>query len=245
MLQLGMLFFLVYVAFLGVWFLARGRLSADGAGLGPKLAARRLHGWSRARVGEFVQRARSRLPRRRDAKHAGVVQRRDCEPAGLLSRDLARPRRIRAHAVGDAKDLRWPIRVRSLSMRELESASTAIAAAEWEPVPSRGVCDRAGSDRRVDPTSVRTVRERAPRGANRAAVLRAVGARGGVTMRELGMATGVKGSSLPKLVRTLTLRGELEKIVRPDGQIGFVLARTDARGGEEPLDAVQAGEKSE
>ena len=246
-----MLFFLLYVAFLGVWVRARRRLRAGGAGLGAKVTVQRLRGWCRARVADFVESARARLPRSRDtftpAKHRGSVRRHDCLQSQLaaLPRDLARPRRIRAHVVGDAKDLPWPIRVHSLSMREFESASGAVAAVEWERVQSRGLWDRAGSERRADPGPVLKARERAPRGANRDAVLRAVAARGGVTMRELEVATGVKRSSLPKLVRTLTLRGELEKIMRPDGQTGYVLARTHAQGGEAPLDAVRAGEGSE
>jgi hypothetical protein len=64
-------------------------------------------------------------------------------------------------------------------------------------------------------------------------------------MRELEAATGVKRSSLPKLVRTLTLRGELEKIMRPDGQTGYVLVGRQTQRGEAPLDHVGAGEGCE
>jgi len=67
---------------------------------------------------------------------------------------------------------------------------------------------------------------RAPRGANREAVLRTVAARPGLTLRELTSATGVKPSSLPPLLRTLTRRGELEKRRLPNGQTGYALART-------------------
>ena len=118
----------------------------------------------------------------------------------------------------------------------------SIAAAGWEPVHPGGVW----SERRFvwrkagePPTSFELVGAgpaggggaarsamRAPRGANREAVLRTVAARPGLTLRELTAATGVKPSSLPPLLRTLTLRGELEKRRLPDGQTGYALARS-------------------
>ena len=49
----------------------------------------------------------------------------------------------------------------------------------------------------------------------------------------------MKPSSLPPLLRTLTLRGELEKRRLPDGQMGYVLARSaDAQA--EPAEELQA-----
>jgi hypothetical protein len=150
------------------------------------------------------------------------------------------------HAKG-AKGLHWPRGVPKPSARELETAMGAlfasIAAAGWEPVRSGGVW----SERRFvwrkagePPTSFELVAggpagigagaarsaPRAPRGANREAVLRAVAARPGLTLRELTAATGVKPSSLPPLLRTLTLRGELEKRRLPNGQTGYALARS-------------------
>jgi hypothetical protein len=251
MLQLGMLFIPLLVASLVVWDRARRRLRADGAGLGPKVELRRLRVWGRARVAEIGQIARARLPRTRDrftpAEHQGIARRRGRHEAQLagLPRDLPRPRRL--HVVGDAEDLQVPIRVYSLSMRESESESAldAVVTVDWKPVQSRGLCE--ASARRADPDAVGEAPERAPRGANRDAVLRAVAARAGVTMRELGVATDVNPSSLRKLVRTLTVRGELEQIMRPNGQTAYVLVRTHTRGGggQAPHDAVRAGEGSE
>ena len=251
MLQLGILFIPLLMASLVVWGRARRRLRADGAGLGPKVKLQRLRGWCRARVAEIGHSARAGLPTTHDrstpAEHQGIVRRHDRHKSQLagLPRDLPRPRRVQV--VGDAKDLRWPIRVYSLSKREFESGSEPVVTVDWEPVQSRGLWDREGSARRADPGVVREPPERAPRGANRDAVLRAVAARAGVTMRELGVATDVKPSSLPKLVRTLTVRGELEQITRLDGQTGYVLVRTHTRGGgrQAPHDAVRAGEGSE
>jgi IclR helix-turn-helix domain len=69
-----------------------------------------------------------------------------------------------------------------------------------------------------------SAKRRAPRGANRAAVLRVVGERPGVTSRELATASGVTGGTLSALLRTLTQRGELEKRPLPGGQTGYALA---------------------
>ena len=64
---------------------------------------------------------------------------------------------------------------------------------------------------------------RAPRGANREAVLRAVGGRPGVSARELAAVSGVRGGTLYALLRRLTERGELEKRELPGGQTGYAL----------------------
>jgi hypothetical protein len=69
----------------------------------------------------------------------------------------------------------------------------------------------------------RAARKRAPRGANRAAVLGVVGERPGVTARELAVASGVTGGALYSLLRSLTQQGTLEKRELPAGQTGFVV----------------------
>jgi IclR helix-turn-helix domain len=70
--------------------------------------------------------------------------------------------------------------------------------------------------------------KRAPRGANRAAVLRVTGERPGVTAPELAAASGVTGGTLYSLLRTLTERGTLEKRELPGGQTGYtVVASAD------------------
>jgi len=253
MLQLGMLFFLLYLVFVGVWFRARTRLRARPHGVAPdpKVTFRRLRGWCRARVAEFRRHVRVRRPTTRDtfpaSRRRGTV-RRHVSPKSqstALPRDLGGPLLIRAHLVEDAKHLQWPIRAHSVSVGHYDSASRAVATIGWEPVESHAPCDYARAGGHAGPGPAPIARERAPRGANRDAVLRAVAVRRGVTIRELEAATGVKRSSLPKLVRTLTLRGELEKIMRPDGQTGYVLVARQTQGGEAPLDQVGAGEGRE
>jgi DNA-binding MarR family transcriptional regulator len=71
-------------------------------------------------------------------------------------------------------------------------------------------------------------RKRAPRGANREAVLVVVGERPGVTARELAAASGVTGGTLYSLLRTLTQQGALQKRELPGGQTGYEVAVTAA-----------------
>ncbi len=73
-------------------------------------------------------------------------------------------------------------------------------------------------------------RRRAPRGANREAVLRVVAERPGVTSRELAAASGVQGGTLSALLRTLVSRGELEKRSLPGGRTGYALAQSVPAG---------------
>jgi hypothetical protein len=67
-------------------------------------------------------------------------------------------------------------------------------------------------------------RQRAPRGANREAVLRVVEERPGASAREIATVSGVSGGTLYALLRTLIERGELEKRALPGGQSGYALA---------------------
>jgi hypothetical protein len=76
-------------------------------------------------------------------------------------------------------------------------------------------------------------RWRAPRSADREAVLRVVAERPGVTTRELAAASGVEGDTLSALLRTLTQRGELGQRALPDGQTGYAL-RASAASCEPP-----------
>ena len=69
-------------------------------------------------------------------------------------------------------------------------------------------------------------RGRAPRGANRTAVLEVIGERPGVSARELAAASGVGGGTLYALLRTLAERGEIEKHQLPSGYAGYTLAAT-------------------
>ena len=106
--------------------------------------------------------------------------------------------------------------------RKAASASTAKAGAgETAAAGARG--------------TAKPVRARAPRGANREAVLAVVRDRPGVTASELAAASGVTGGTLYSLLRRLTDQGELAKRELPGGQTGYALASGDAavsgRGG--------------
>ena len=68
--------------------------------------------------------------------------------------------------------------------------------------------------------------QRAPRGANREAVLRTVADRPGVTSGELADATGIKRATLSTLLGKLTKSGELERREQPSGLRGYSLARS-------------------
>jgi hypothetical protein len=92
-----------------------------------------------------------------------------------------------------------------------------------------GASDRAPSARADKRRAARAdaataARGRAPRGANREAVLRVVGERPGVTARELAAASQVTGGTLYTLLRRLTEQGTLEKRRRAGGQAGYALA---------------------
>ena len=79
--------------------------------------------------------------------------------------------------------------------------------------------------------TVKPVRARAPRGANREAVLAVVRDRPGVTASELAVASGVTGGTLYALLRRLTDQGELAKRELPGGQTGYALASGEAAVG--------------
>ena len=78
---------------------------------------------------------------------------------------------------------------------------------------------------------MKPVRARAPRGANREAVLAVVRDRPGVTASELAAASGVTGGTLYGLLRRLADQGELAKRELPGGQTGYALASGEAAVG--------------
>ena len=96
----------------------------------------------------------------------------------------------------------------SSSRREREQAKDVRAPAKPRGERSRTAARPAGQGAR---SAGSPVRQRAPRGANRRAVLRVVGERPGVTAAELSVASGVHRGTLSALLRTLVGRGELEK----------------------------------
>jgi hypothetical protein len=100
-------------------------------------------------------------------------------------------------------------------------------------------------------STAKPARARAPRGANREAVLAVVRERPGVTASELAVASGVTGGTLYSLLRRLTEHGELDKRALPGGQVGYRLggggtartqvARSESRR-EEPSAPARAAE---
>jgi len=114
-----------------------------------------------------------------------------------------------------------------------QPASAGASRSRPSPSPAR-----SQRSRRAAGPSLATpaARQRAPRGANREAVLRVVAERPGVTTRELVAASGVKRGSLSALLRTLTQRGDLEKCALPGGQTGYALAASAASGEQPPAE---------
>ncbi len=84
--------------------------------------------------------------------------------------------------------------------------------------PSRAPAPRRSPRRR------RSTGPRAPRGANRAAVLRVLEERPGVSVAELASASGVQRTVLYTLLKTLEQRGEVAKEQLPGGTTGYRLA---------------------
>jgi ATP-binding cassette subfamily B protein len=72
-------------------------------------------------------------------------------------------------------------------------------------------------------------RKRAPRGANREAVLRLVGERPGITRDELLAGTGVERRTMSTLLSTLSKQGQLQREQLPSGQTGYRLCPEDER----------------
>jgi hypothetical protein len=101
------------------------------------------------------------------------------------------------------------------------------------PVPA-SVAPAAGSRSRASKTTPATVRKRAPRGANRLAVLQAAEERPGATSAELATVSGVQGNTLHALLARLVKSGELQKQTLPTGRIGYTLGHAQPRASADP-----------
>jgi hypothetical protein len=121
-------------------------------------------------------------------------------------------------------EIRARLRECEAAVREyerLEAALTALGGIqtptpetrESPPVPTR----RRGSGRRSSGP-------RAPRGANRGAVLRVLGDRPGVSVTELASASGVARPVLYNLLKTLAQRGEIAREDLSGGATGYRIA---------------------
>jgi hypothetical protein len=110
-----------------------------------------------------------------------------------------------------------PSGARGRSDRQPSVTSRRSAGGRARPAAARkDPADRAGAA-----TPART---RAPRGANRQAVLQVIGERPGVTAPELAAASQVTGGTLYSLLRRLTAEGTVEKRELPGAQSGYALA---------------------
>jgi hypothetical protein len=77
-------------------------------------------------------------------------------------------------------------------------------------------------------TSPAPARKRAPRGANREAVLRAAQERPGATSAELAAVSGVEQNTLNALLARLVKSGELQTLALPTGRTGYALGEQAA-----------------
>jgi hypothetical protein len=109
---------------------------------------------------------------------------------------------------------------RSRAARGTVAPTVAKRAATGERAAAGGQTGARGGGRRRSAA----VRGRAPRGANRAAVLGVIGERPGVSARELAAASGVGRGALYALLRTLTERGEIATQQLPSGHTGYTRA---------------------
>jgi hypothetical protein len=107
-------------------------------------------------------------------------------------------------------------------------ATGARPPAGGQPGAKRG--GRAATGRRSA-----AARGRAPRGANRAAVLAVIGERPGVSARELAASSGVGGGTLYALLRTLTQGGEISKQRLPSGHTGYTAATAATTAAPPPV----------
>lgn len=108
-------------------------------------------------------------------------------------------------------------------MREYRRLEAALAALD-----SPAASDQAGARRqmrsRTAAGGVRRAagpRKRAPRGANREAVLRLVAERPGITTSELVASSGVERRTFYTLLSTLTKHGAVERQKLPGGHTGY------------------------
>jgi hypothetical protein len=104
----------------------------------------------------------------------------------------------------------------------LEAARRALDGSDGSGSPAvrpRRQQNAVPRQRRAGGTAWRA--KRAPRGANREAVLRVVGERPGLTTAELAAASGVERNTLYALLATMTKRGELERRELPGGKTGY------------------------
>jgi IclR helix-turn-helix domain len=200
-------------------------------------------------VSELLDRIRREIRERLEASRAAVREHERLE-AALYALGGAGSRATRA-VRGSGRDARAPARPSSPAVKpsgararsrqqspagrrsgaSAKARQPASATADGRSGPARRSGSRAAASAETKKGQVpraagpaTAARKRAPRGANREAVLSVVGERPGVTARELAAASGVTGGTLYSLLRTLTQQGALEKRALPGGPTGYVVA---------------------
>src|SRR4051794_37746638 len=114
-------------------------------------------------------------------------------------------------------EIRQRLRDLEPAVREYERVEAALAALRGVGASARDGREPAADTRAPTPSTRRSSgrrrarTERAPRGANRAAVLRVLGERPGVSVNELSADAGVGKPVLYNLLKTLEQRGEVAK----------------------------------
>jgi hypothetical protein len=170
-------------------------------------------------TGEASRRARSLAARARPA--TGSDRSAAAEPKAKTSPRAPRP--------SAPKRAASPSRQPAARRKKAASPSRKPAARsrptrETGPAPSTPKTGTAAPRARTRAgATAKPTRARAPRGANRAAVLAVVRERPGVTANELAAASGVTGGTLYALLRRLTEQGELTKRELPGRQTGYAL----------------------
>jgi sugar-specific transcriptional regulator TrmB len=96
-----------------------------------------------------------------------------------------------------------------------------------------------------EPARRRPAKPRAPRGANREAVLRALEERPGASASELAAASGVDRTALYPLLSRLAERGEVSKEELPGGATGYRLVREEPTAFPRPEAVPPAAEETE
>ena len=124
------------------------------------------------------------------------------------------------------------LRASEAAVREYERLEAALAALSGEPLRPRPVVPRRRGRARLENAPrhrrPRSRSKRAPRGANRAAALRAIGEHPGAGVADLVAATGISRGVLYALLGRLTEQGEIRKQALPGDATGYVLAGAPA-----------------
>ncbi len=108
----------------------------------------------------------------------------------------------------------------------LSQAVTALDdVADRMPAPAASLSPTRAPGRGAAKPTPAAARERAPRGANRLAVLQAAGDRPGATRAELARASGVQPNTLSALLARLVKSGELQTEALPTGRTGYSLGQ--------------------